>query len=132
MPFLNAILKETLRFHPISYNIINEQTIPKGTYIISSIAGYNRNKVVFGADAHTFNPERRLDSDVKRNAKALPSCGCELQALIVEILDKSELSLTEDWIRTVWRESCGVMMPTLEGEVEKGAQLPLRVKTAAR
>ncbi len=81
MPFLNAVLKETLRFHPISYNspriasrdgvlplsesivmrpgrLINELTIPKGTYIISSIAGYNRDKDVFGADAHTFNPER--------------------------------------------------------------------------
>lgn len=57
---------------------------------------------------------------------------CEIQALIVEIIDKSEFSLTEDWIR-IWRdsESSGVMMPTL-GEVEKGAQLPLRVKTAAR
>ena len=56
---------------------------------------------------------------------------CELQALVVEVIDKFELSLTEDWIR-IRRESCRVMTPTLEGEVEKGAQLPLRVKTAAR
>ncbi|KAK0464854.1 cytochrome P450 [Armillaria novae-zelandiae] len=174
MQYLNAVLKETLRFHPISYNspriasrddvlplsksvvmrsgvVINELPIPKGTCIISSIAGYNRHEDVFGPDAHTFNPERWLDSDVKRNAKVSlgiygnlftfiggpQSCMgwrfavCELQALVMEIIDKFEFSLTEDWTR-IRRESCRVMVPTLEGEVEKGAQLPLRVKTAAR
>ncbi|KAK0441529.1 cytochrome P450 [Desarmillaria tabescens] len=174
MPYLNAVLKETLRFHPISYNspriasrddvlplskpvvtssgkVLHELPIPKGTYIISSIAGYNRNKDVFGADAHMFNPERWLDSDFKRNVKVSlgmygnlftfiggpQSCMgwrfavCELQALIVEIIDKFEFFLTEDWIQ-IRRESCRVMVPTLEGEVEKGAQLPLRARIAPR
>ncbi|KAK0191708.1 cytochrome P450 [Armillaria mellea] len=174
MPYLNAVLKETLRFHPVSYNspriasrddvlplsksivmrsgkVLHELPIPKGTCIITSIASYNRNQDVFGSDTHTFNPGRWLDSDVKRTAKVSlgmygnlftflggpQSCigwrfaVCELQALVVEIIDKFELSVTEDWIR-IRRESCRVMTPTLEGEVEKGAQLPLRVKTAAR
>ncbi|PBK64060.1 cytochrome P450 [Armillaria solidipes] len=62
MPYLNAVLKETLRFHPISYNspriASRDDVLPSRTYIISPIAGYNRNKDVFGADAHAFNPER--------------------------------------------------------------------------
>ncbi|KAG7441875.1 cytochrome P450 [Guyanagaster necrorhizus] len=174
MTYLNAVLKETLRFHPISYNsprmasrddilplskpiatrsgkVLHELPIPKGTYVISSIAGYNRNKNVFGEDAHVFNPERWLNGDVKQNAKVSlgmygnlftfiggpQSCMgwrfavCELQALMVEIIDKFEFSLTEDWIR-IRRESCRVMVPTLEGEVEKGARLPLKVKIASR
>ncbi|SJK99046.1 uncharacterized protein ARMOST_02330 [Armillaria ostoyae] len=173
MPYLNAVLKETLRFHPISYNsprfasrdhvlplsksmmmksgkVLHELPIPKGTCIITSIAGYNRNRDVFRADAHTFNPERWLNNSdiiIKRNAKVSlglygnlfmffggpQSCmGWRFAyALIMEIIDKFEFSLTEDWIH-IRRESCRAMVPALEGEVEKEAQLPLRVKTAAR
>ncbi|KAK0443843.1 cytochrome P450 [Armillaria borealis] len=93
MPYLNAVLKEILRFHPISYNsprfasrddvlplsksmmmksgkVLHDLLIPKGTCIITSIACYNRNKDVFRADAHTFNLERWLENgDIKRNAK---------------------------------------------------------------
>ncbi|KAK0193101.1 cytochrome P450 [Armillaria mellea] len=162
MPYLNVVLKETLQImsqdnvlplsRPIvmrSGMVINELPIPKGMCIISSIAGYNRNKDIFGPDTHTFNSERWLDGNVKHNANVSlgmyrnlftfiggpQSCMgwsmCELQALIMEIIDKFEFSLIEDWI-CIWRESCRVMVPTLEGEVEKGAQLPLRMKIMAR
>ncbi|KAF8645774.1 hypothetical protein AX16_007583 [Volvariella volvacea WC 439] len=84
MPYLTAVLKEVLRYHPVSYNhfreasrddviplskpmiltngeVIDELPIPKGLKIITSVGGYNRNKDIFGSDAHTFNPERWLD-----------------------------------------------------------------------
>ncbi|KAK0231588.1 cytochrome P450 [Armillaria fumosa] len=174
MPHLNAVLKETLRFHLVSYNspriasrddvlplskpivtrsgkVLHELPIPKGTCIITSIASYNRNKDVFGADAHMFNPERWLDSDVKRNAKVSlgmygnlylvwaggsrmfvsPSCIIHLLTSLQRIIDKFELSLTEDCTR-IRRESCRAMVSTLEGDVRRGTQLPLRVKIAAR
>ncbi|KAG6856749.1 hypothetical protein H0H87_001093 [Tephrocybe sp. NHM501043] len=70
MPYLNAVMKETLRYHPVAINtyrqalrddvlplskpittingdIITELRIPKGVNLITSITGYNR--VMFGA-----------------------------------------------------------------------------------
>ncbi|KAF8913538.1 cytochrome P450 [Mucidula mucida] len=81
MPYLGAVIKEILRFHPVVYNsfllplhkpivtqdgrTITELPIPKGIQIISSVAAYHRNTEIFGADAHTFNPTRWLDQTVK-------------------------------------------------------------------
>ncbi|KAG5338977.1 hypothetical protein C0989_005438 [Termitomyces sp. Mn162] len=88
MPYLNAVLKETLRYHPAAINTfriagrddvlplskpittstgeaITELPIPKGLRLIASINGYNRNKEIFGDDAHMFNPERWLNSSIK-------------------------------------------------------------------
>ncbi|KAJ6535340.1 cytochrome P450 [Mycena vulgaris] len=88
MPYTIAVMKETFRFHPVSYNTMREaardevlplskplvgksgQTIteipiPKNTILVVSIAGYNRNTDVFGEDAHVFNPERWLDGRVQ-------------------------------------------------------------------
>ncbi|PBK99863.1 hypothetical protein ARMGADRAFT_1008346 [Armillaria gallica] len=48
-----------------------------------------------------------------------------------EVVNNFEFSLTKksEWIR---REACGIMVPTVEGEMEKGSQLPLRVAIASR
>lgn len=53
----------------------------------------------------------------------------ELQAIIVNIFGNFELSLAIPAEKIV-RENCGVMVPTIEGEIEKGCQLPVRVKHA--
>ncbi|KAF9024023.1 cytochrome P450 [Hymenopellis radicata] len=86
MPYLTAVVKETLRFHPIIYNtfrvpecdevvplldpitldtgeVLTEVPIAKGTKIITSVAAYNRNKAIFGHDADVFNPDRWLRDD---------------------------------------------------------------------
>jgi len=88
MPYTVAVMKETLRFHPVSYNAMREAArdevlplstplvtksgktiteipIPKDMILVISTAGYNRNTDVFGPDAHLFNPERWLDGTVQ-------------------------------------------------------------------
>lgn len=88
MPYLTAVVKESLRFHPVSYNVfrvsekddvlpllkpivgkdgkvIHEIPIQKGLQIITSIAAYNRNKDIFGEDSNVFNPDRWLRDSVK-------------------------------------------------------------------
>ncbi|KAF9219092.1 cytochrome P450 [Gyrodon lividus] len=86
MAFTNAVIKESLRLHPIvptlsrdashddvlplsipietkSGKLIKEIPISKGQPIIASIAAYNRLKSVWGEDADTWNPMRFLDNN---------------------------------------------------------------------
>ncbi|KAI5899071.1 cytochrome P450 [Schizophyllum commune H4-8] len=83
MPYLNAVVKEILRFHSPVYSTsrtatkddviplerplfdqhgrpIFEIAVPKGQYIAISIAAYSRERALYGADADIFNPERWL------------------------------------------------------------------------
>lgn len=55
----------------------------------------------------------------------------EVQALLIEIVNNFELSLTDD-INRLRREACLVMIPTLEGEVAAAENLPLRVTAVNR
>ncbi|KAJ7099339.1 cytochrome P450 [Mycena belliarum] len=173
MPYLLAVVKEVLRFHPVSFNnfrqsatddvlpllrpitlrsgeVITELPVPKGMKVIISIAAYNRNKDVFGPDAHIFNPERWLNGSMRKPdapvgayanlltfASGLRTCigwrfaVLELQAFLIELISNFEFSLTPEAMR-IRREACIVMVPTVEGEREKGTQLPLRVNVASR
>ncbi|KAL4062012.1 cytochrome P450 [Scleroderma citrinum] len=126
---------------------INEVLVPKGTRIVVSIAAYNRNPDLWGEDAHEFNPDRWLRDTVKEGATVgvyanlLTFLGgpraclgwrlaiIETQAFLLEIIGKLEWSLSEKATR-IRREACGLVVPTVEGEVERGVQMPLVVSIA--
>ncbi|SJK99587.1 uncharacterized protein ARMOST_02895 [Armillaria ostoyae] len=132
-----------------SGGVLHELPIPKGTQVIASIAAYNRNKEIFGNDADVFNPDRWLRNTVPNTKSALGvyaslftfaggSRSCigwrfavmELHAFMIELLGSFEFSLDDN--EEVRRESSFVMTPTVEGQIEKGSQLRLKVKLAAR
>ncbi|KAL1706309.1 cytochrome P450 [Schizophyllum commune] len=92
MPYLNAVVKEILRFHSPVYSTsrtatqddviplerpifdqhgrpILEIAVPKGTYVSISIAAYSRERALYGPDADLFNPERWLqEGSVSKHA----------------------------------------------------------------
>ncbi|KAG6812535.1 hypothetical protein H0H92_002304 [Tricholoma furcatifolium] len=155
MECLAAILKESMRFHPALYQNYRQAAkddvlplstpiktasgeyssdlpIPKGMKVILSIAGYHRNKEVFGDDADIFNPDRWLrKSEEKKGPKmgvygnlltfagGVRSCIgwrfalYEVQSLCVEIINNFELLPTPQ-LERLRREACLVMLPTLE------------------
>lgn len=55
----------------------------------------------------------------------------ELHAFLVEMLSKFEYTL-ECSPGKIRKENVSAMCPTLEGEAEKGAQLPVRIRMAPR
>ncbi|KAI5995261.1 cytochrome P450 [Pisolithus orientalis] len=134
-----------------SGELMYEVLVPKGTRIIASVAAYNRNKDMWGEDADVFNPGRWLDGIAKDKKEAATGVysslltfggghrAClgwrfaviEIQAFLVEIVRKFEISLTEK-ARRIRRESCLVMVPTVEGEVTRGVQLPLAISITPR
>ncbi|KIY71128.1 cytochrome P450 [Cylindrobasidium torrendii FP15055 ss-10] len=174
MVYTIAVMKEAMRLHPALYHnyrrpvsddvlplstpirttdgkLIQELPIPKGTKIFASIAGYNRNKGIWGQDADEFNPNRWLvDRNTKREGPSVGVYGnlltfsggvrsCigwrfavyEVQALLTEIVNQFELAPTPE-LEKLRREACLVMIPTLEGEQLDGENLPLKVSLAPR
>lgn len=133
--------------HTLSGKTINEIPIRKGLRLILSVAAYHRNKDVWGDDADVFNPERWLSGKKGPTVGVTSSLltfaggirGCigwrfamyEMQAFLCDLVSNFEFSPTADTKR-LRRETALVMVPTLEGEVSKGVQMPLRVTLAAR
>lgn len=172
MPFLQAFIKEVIRFHPVapylyrrpiendvlplstpittrSGKVIREVPIPKGLRLVLSIPRFNSDPTIWGEDAHVFNPERYLKSErngptgfgLYANTMTFGAGvrGCigwrfalyELQAFLVSLVSHFNFSPTEDIVR-LRKEHAGSMVAMLDGETEKGAQLPLCVSLAAR
>ncbi|KAI0281778.1 cytochrome P450 [Russula aff. rugulosa BPL654] len=88
LPFLNAVIKETVRFDTVvphlfrvatrdeviplseqvrcrSGSVTKELYIPQGTHIIISDVAYHRNRDIWGEDADVWRPSRWLDGSVK-------------------------------------------------------------------
>ena len=68
LPFLRALIWETLRLHPVGYQIqVTAKTddvlpdgvhVPEGTRMALSVYSLGRSKAVYGEDAEEFRPER--------------------------------------------------------------------------
>ncbi|KAH7130800.1 NADPH-cytochrome P450 reductase-like protein [Dendryphion nanum] len=84
VPFLNAVLRESLRLQPTAPVIglqAKEDTviggkypIPKGTPLVSLFPKVHRDPLVYGEDAEEFRPERMLDEEFERRNKQFPNC----------------------------------------------------------
>ncbi|KAL1660350.1 cytochrome P450 [Schizophyllum commune] len=129
---------------------VYEVAVCKGQHILVSIAAYQRNKDLYGPDADRFNPERWLrEGYVSQKAgggiysnlltfggghRACPGwrfAVLELSAFLVELVGRFEFNVSPDVVARVYRGAAGVMIPMLEGELEKGVQLPLHVRPAS-
>ncbi|KAF4618312.1 hypothetical protein D9613_011704 [Agrocybe pediades] len=168
MPYLQAILKETLRFHgPIYHHlkiptvdsvvpllrpitttdgqVLESLSIEKGTHIYLDIAGYNRDPDIFGKDADTFRPERFLNGEVNETSGLAGPYGSvmtfsagprtcigwrfavlEAAVFTAEFVRHFEFKIPSH-ITRIKREASLAMIPVVEGEEEKGHQLPLVV-----
>ncbi|EEB95287.1 hypothetical protein MPER_05762, partial [Moniliophthora perniciosa FA553] len=143
LPYLNAVIKESLRYNPVSIHIqrtatvddviplskpilasdgqyLSEIPVQKGQKAVVSVCSYNRDKNVFGEDAHEFKPDRWLnDADgIQKGASVGVYANLEIQAFIVELIDNFEFSMTPECSR-IRRESAGAMVPIIEGQIEK-------------
>ncbi|KAI0860189.1 cytochrome P450 [Xylaria cubensis] len=80
MPYLQAVIKEGLRFYPPVLglgskqvpkggDIINGHYVPEGTQIGMNFFGLMRSKDIWGPDADVFRPERWLEADANRRRR---------------------------------------------------------------
>ncbi|KAI0976742.1 cytochrome P450 [Xylaria arbuscula] len=121
MPYLQAVIKEGLRFYPPVIglgskqvpeggDIINEHYVPEGTQIGMNFFGLMRSKEIWGADADAFRPERWLEADEERAKKmnmvvdldfgfgkyqclGKPIAMMELNKIFVELLRRYDFSI---------------------------------------
>ncbi|KAH9058060.1 cytochrome P450 [Lactarius vividus] len=73
LPFICAMVKETLRWRPVGPlgvphcsaedDWYNGMFIPKGTIVMANVWHLNRDPEIYGADAADFNPARFLDAN---------------------------------------------------------------------
>ncbi|EIW63773.1 cytochrome P450, partial [Trametes versicolor FP-101664 SS1] len=152
-PAIYALLRVTSRDEviPLAYPIVtisgaatHEVYVPKGTELMISIQAYNRLPQVWGTDADTFNPHRFLErgktdetfvgmtSNLMTFSAGLQGCiGWRfaiivMQAMLVELVENFRFTLLDDQPEIVHLPA-GFRVPIVEGERERGAQMPLYV-----
>ncbi|KAF7362982.1 Cytochrome P450 [Mycena venus] len=145
MVYTTAVMKPLVTK---SGKTITELSIPENTVLVVSLAGYNRNKDVFGEDADKFNPQRWLDGSLQE--KATTKLGVygnlmtfssghracigwrfavyEHQAFLIELVKNFEFSMDPTLASKIRREAGLVMLPTISGEIDLGPQLPVIIK----
>ncbi|GJJ06153.1 hypothetical protein Clacol_000342 [Clathrus columnatus] len=75
LPYIEALIKETLRWHPVTPvgfphllkedDIIGEYCVPKGTLVLGNAWSLLHSKSVYGDDAEEFNPDRFMNPQTK-------------------------------------------------------------------
>lgn len=80
IPYLTAVVYETLRWHPVTpfaiYHLCTKEdvyegySIPKGSIMIPNLWAILQDKTIFGADTNHFRPERFMQED--GSAKDIP------------------------------------------------------------
>ncbi|KAK0438963.1 cytochrome P450 [Armillaria borealis] len=153
MPFLNAVIKESLRLHPVVHSLMHTAphddslplsggktlTIPKGQTLLCSAYLYNRLPCLWGDDAEEWNPARFLDKalpvslGVYANLFALFnwSMKCrimEMQTILANLILHFEFSLPDGCPEILRFPGSPVVVPVVKGKVHLGSQLPLRVR----
>jgi len=128
----------------ISGKLHRELVIPKGTLAVISIFGYNLNQTVWGADADQWRPERWFEAtgepespvgaygNLATFSGGVRTCigwrfaVIEIHTFLVTLIRQFDFALPDNppKIRR-WRP--GLILPVVEGEEHKGAQLPLKV-----
>ncbi|TFK49746.1 cytochrome P450 [Heliocybe sulcata] len=134
-----------------SGELVQQLHVPKGTEIVVAIGPYQRDRTVWGEDADEFNPERWLNGEqaakngtnvgVTSNLLAFLSgtracigwrfAMLEMQSLAAEMINNFEFRV-EDPTKTVRPWGDNAVYPLVDGELDKGPQMPLRVSIVPR
>ncbi|KAH8824589.1 cytochrome P450 [Flagelloscypha sp. PMI_526] len=133
----------------VSGEVVDSLLIPKGMSILTSISGFNRNKDVFGSDADVFNPERFLNQNINTLGAPVGVYGnvitfgggtracigwrfalLEYQSFLTEIIRNFEFEWAPETAE-VRHENVIVTVPVVEGQMERGARMPLKIRSVS-
>ncbi|KZT40727.1 cytochrome P450 [Sistotremastrum suecicum HHB10207 ss-3] len=120
--------------------------LQKATKVFISLSQYNRLTALWGSDADAFNPDRWLKAvtpgtrlgvyaNLATFGAGIHACIgwrfaiVEMQAFLIELIHHFEFEMTEE-ARHIKRERAAGMIPLVQGQEDKGIQLPLKVKVA--
>ncbi|SJL11749.1 uncharacterized protein ARMOST_15157 [Armillaria ostoyae] len=156
LPFLNAVIKESLRLHPIVHTptrtaphddvlpLTGSKTlaIPKGQTIFCSAYLYNRLPSIWGADAEEWNPARFLDKTIpislgvyanlmsfssgSRSCIGWRFAVMEMQTVLANLIQNFEFRLPEGVVIQQF-PGAQAIMPVVKGEAYLGSRVPLKV-----
>ncbi|KAK0506749.1 cytochrome P450 [Armillaria luteobubalina] len=156
LPFLNAVIKESLRLHPIVHTptrttphddvlpLTGSKTlaIPKGQTIFCSAYLYNRLPSIWGVDAEEWNPARFLDKNISVSlgvyanlmsfSSGSRSCigwrfaVMEMQTVLANLVQNFEFSLPEGVVIQQF-PGAQAITPVVKGEAHLGNQVPLKI-----
>ncbi|TFK22475.1 cytochrome P450 [Coprinopsis marcescibilis] len=149
LPYLNAVVQESLRLHvpvpnivrvaheddmiPLSAPItttagmvISELPIAKGTSVWSSFTQVNQSEEIWGADAKAFKPERWLDDNLTAGAKSIQG-----YHHILTFSDGQRICLGRAFAIANIKSTLSVLVRNFEFELPDGPDTPIGVFRAA-